>query len=204
MTIIALLTCISLFAKEPEGQKLFYNNVYVSGGVFLESGLNSRGQNPGTVQMLSYGLDIHLKDKWSIMPGADIRIMISDYLHRNYEGNDRDFLGYFDIFCIAKCHSEEFKAAYGIGPSIGYDCLVSPPESYYINGDPSDPRNGLRKFKGIDLSLRPSITYYPAKFITFGIEGSIGLLNAMIQYPDINCTGVIHLHYVAAFFGFRF
>ena len=64
------LTAGLVSAQENQSWKRLENNIMLGGGLFLESGLQSYGNNPGAVMRVSYGLDIRLNEKWSLMPGA--------------------------------------------------------------------------------------------------------------------------------------
>lgn len=108
--MIFLLSVLSLSAQE---NKRFENNILLGAGVSLESGERAVDYNPGLVFRLSYGLDIRLNERWSVMPGAGLR---------------------------------------GQGGPVRH----------------------------------------------------IGLMNALRQYPEYNCIGTTHLHYVAAFCGWHF
>lgn len=48
------------------------------------------------------------------------------------------------------------------------------------------------------MGLQPSVTFLHGKHFQWGFEGSIGLLNAMRQYPEYDRQGSIHLHYLAS------
>ena len=68
------------------------------GGLFMESGSRSYGNNPGAVLRLSYGLDVRFDEQWSVMPGAGLRLQLGDIRHfmwggwrSGWDGNGRCF-----------------------------------------------------------------------------------------------------------------
>ncbi|MCR5759302.1 MAG: hypothetical protein K6G39_02995 [Bacteroidales bacterium] len=179
------------------------SNVMLGGGLFLESGSWSYGSNPGAVLRVSYGLDFRLDDKWSVMPGAGLRAQLSDIRHFMWVGGDPDGMALADAFIVCRYHFETdgTRMVVGLGPALSYMVLK---DTYYVDADPNDPRNGKEKFNRFDLGLQPSVTFLRGKHFQWGFEGSIGLLNAMRQYPEYNRTGSIHLHYLAVTCGWHF
>ena len=204
VTILSLLLSVSLaFGQERPSWKRAESNLMIGGGLFLESGFQSYGNNPGAVLRLSYGLDVRFDEQWSVMPGAGLRLQLGDIRHFMWVGGDPDGMGMADVFIDCRYHLESTgsRIVFGLGPALSY--MVSP-DTYYIDADPSDPLNGKEKFNRFDLGLHPSVTFLRGKHFQWGIEGSLGLLNAMVQYPAYKRTGSIHLHYLAATIGFRF
>ena len=177
----ALLVSVSAFAQQNATWKRLESNFQLGGGLFLESGYLAREENPGAVLRLSYGLDIRLDDQWSVMPGVGLRAQLSQIDHFMAVGNDPDGMSLADVFVTARYH-----------------------DTYYVDADPSDPLDGKEKFKRYDLGLQPSITFLRGKHFQWGFEGSIGLLNAMRQYPEYKRTGSVHMHYLAVTCGWHF
>ena len=202
-TIIAtLFLLLSLLTAAGQNKKL-ENNILLGGGLFLESGTDAEGENPGAVLRLSYGLDIRLNNKWSVMPGAGVRSQQSDIRHVGWIGGDTDNMSMADVFVSARYHFEleGTHMVIGLGPALSF---MLDRDTYYIDADPSDPRNGKEKFLRTDLGIQPSITFLHGKHFQWGFEGSVGLLNVMRQYPEYNMTGTVHLHYLAVTCGWRF
>ena len=197
------LTAGLVSAQENQFWKRLENNVLLGGGLFLESGLQSYGNNPGAVLRVSYGLDVRLNEKWSVMPGAGLRTQLSDIRHFGWVGGDPDGMAMADVFVLGRYHfeSDGSRIVLGLGPALSY--MVSP-DTYYIDADPSDPLNGKEKFNRFDLGLQPSVMFLHGKHFQWGFEGSIGILNALRQYPEYGRTGSIHLHYLAVTCGWHF
>ena len=171
--------------------------------MFLESGYLAREENPGAVLRLSYGLDIRLDDQWSVMPGVGLRAQLSQIDHFMAVGNDPDGMSLADVFVTARYHfeSDGTRMVVGLGPALS---IMTSADTYYVDADPSDPLDGKEKFKRYDLGLQPSITFLRGKHFQWGFEGSIGLLNAMRQYPEYKRTGSVHMHYLAVTCGWHF
>ena len=80
IALLAISVCM-VSAQENPSWKRLENNIMLGGGLFLESGSQSYGNNPGAVLRLSYGLDVRLNETWSVMPGAGIRAQLGDIRH---------------------------------------------------------------------------------------------------------------------------
>lgn len=199
----ALLVSVSAFAQQNATWKRLESNFQLGGGLFLESGYLAREENPGAVLRLSYGLDIRLDDQWSVMPGVGLRAQLSQIDHFMAVGNDPDGMSLADVFVTARYHfeSEGTRMVVGLGPALS---IMTSADTYYVDADPSDPLDGNEKFKRYDLGLQPSITFLRGKHFQWGFEGSIGLLNAMRQYPEYKRMGSVHMHYLAVTCGWHF
>ena len=199
VSIALALLCTAAISQENK----ITNNIMLGGGLFLESGYDASSHNPGAVMRLSYGLDIPVAKEWSVMTGAGIRSQLSDILHIGWVGGDPRFISYADLFLVARYHVAGDKGQdviFGLGPDIS---IVTSPDTYYIDADPNDPRNGKETFKRYDVGLQPSVMFRKKHF-QWGFEANIGLLNVMEQYPEFNQTGSIHFYNVMAVCGFFF
>lgn len=202
LVMAAALLGLTLAAQE--NWKRLESNFQLGGGLFMESGYLANEQNPGLMLRLSYGLDIRFNENWSMMPGAGYRAQVGDIRHFGWKGGDPDGMTVADVFVIARYHGQETDGSrfvIGLGPALSF--MVSP-DTYYIDADPGDPLSGKEKFNRYDLGLQPSVTFLRGKHFQWGVEANIGLLNAMRQYPENNCTGSIHLHYFALTCGWHF
>ena len=201
--LTTILVSVTASAQQNTSWKRLESNFQLGGGLFLESGYLAREENPGAVIRLSYGLDIRVNDQWSVMPGAGLRAQLSQIDHFMAVGNDPDGMSLADIFVTARYHfdSDGTRMVVGLGPALSF---MTSADTYYVDADPSDPLDGKEKFKRYDIGLQPSISFLRGKHFQWGFEGSIGLLNAMRQYPEYNRTGSVHLHYLAVTCGWHF
>lgn len=199
--LIIVLFVISGQMSIAQGQKRFSNSILLGGGVFVES---DRNHDPGTTTRLEYGLGIGLDDSWSIMPGLGYMLSLSDINMRQVEGNDRDYFECIDMFCLARrgINVNKAKMYIGFGPQISVN--IGRPDTYFIDADITDPRNGLRRFKQWNLSVIPDVTFLLWNHWLIGLEGNIGLRNMMIQYPEYNTTGRVHFFHLLLTTGFQF
>lgn len=172
IALLAISVCM-VSAQENPSWKRLENNIMLGGGLFLESGSQSYGNNPGAVLRLSYGLDVRLNEKWSVMPGAGLRAQLGDIRHFMWIGGDPDGMAMADVFVVGRYHfvSDCTRIVVGLGPALSY--MVSP-DTYYIDADPMDPLNDKEKFKRFDVGLQPSVTFLHGKHFQWGFEGSIG------------------------------
>lgn len=204
--VIATLLVLSfslVFAQNSKAWKRLENNVMLSAGLFGESGSHAQNVFPGLALRLSDGLDIRLDEHWSVMPGAGIRAQVGEINHIGWVGGDPESMAQADVFVAARYHfiANSSSIVVGLGPALSYMVV---PDSYYIDADPTDPLNGKEKFKRFDLGLQPSVTFRHGKHFQWGLEASVGLLNAMKQYPEYRRTGSIHLHYLTLTCGLHF
>ena len=193
--MLALMAVITARAQE--------SNVMIGAGLFGETGNQARDVFPGAVLRLSYGLDVRLDDRWSVMPGAGIRSQLGEVNHIGYVGGDPEGMSMADVFCQARYRfeSEGIGMVVGLGPQFSY--MVSP-DTYYIDADPNDPRSGKEKFKSWDIGLQPSLVFRSGKHWQWGFEASVGLRNMLRQYPAYDVTGSVHLHDLMFLCGWRF
>lgn len=203
IAIASLLIWTAAEAQEISSGKRLENNIMIGAGLFAESGQRGHEEFPGAVLRLSYGLDVRLNEKWSVMPGAGIRAQMGQINHIGWVGGDPDGMAMADVFCQARYHFEAdgTKMAVGLGPQFS---VMTTPDYYYVDADPSDPLDGKEKFKRCDIALMPSIVSQAGRHFQWGFEASIGLSNMMRQYPEYKTTGRIHLINVMFSCGWRF
>jgi len=201
--LLALSWSFIAFSQENESYKRLESNIQIAGGLFAESGDCADDVFPGGVLRFSYGLDVRLNDKWSVMPGAGIRGQFGELNHIGWDGGDPDSMEMADFFCQARYHfeSEGIRMVVGLGPQFSY---MTGMDTYYVDADPNDPINGKDKFTRWSISALPSISFLHGKHFQWGFEASIGLSNSMKQYPEYNCEGSILLHYFAVSCGWHF
>lgn len=174
--------------------------VQLGGGLFLETGNDHRikEQNPGAVLRLSYGLDIRLNKKLSVMPGAGIRVENGGIKHWRDYGGDPDGLVYADVFLSGRYHLDAGRQGViiGLGPAFSYLVL---PAYYDLYNDK------LEKFSRYDIGIQPSVTFLTRTHFQWGLEANIGLLDLRERYPLINMPfGSTFLHYLAVTCGWHF
>ena len=206
LIIIATLLVFSVCqasAQEDQSWKRVENNVMFGAGLFGETGSRARDVFPGAVLRLSYGLDVRLGERWSVMPGAGIRTQLGEVNHIGWVGGDPEGMSMADVFCQARYHSvlDGTVMVVGLGPQVSY--MVSP-DTYYIDADPNDPLNQKEKFERWDFGLQPSIVFQSGNHWQWGFEASVGLRNMLRQYPEYNVTGSVHLHNLMFICGWRF
>lgn len=202
LLIVALFAGAPAFAQSEGGQPGLEHNLMISAGLFAETGTNASDEFPGAAIRISYGLDSPLAGNWSLMPGIGTGILYGDIVHFGWIGGDPDAMIEGDVFCLARYHRrfERFDAVFGLGPQVSY-LLV--PDRYYYDANPKHPINNKEKFYRWGISLMPNVVFQTGRHFQWGFEGSIGLHNRMIQYPNMR-TGKIHLHYLVFTCGWRF
>lgn len=192
LLLLAATFAFHLSARPPhvEHNLTIGMGTYTYGGDYLE--LVRTGHLAGR---LSYGLDIYCSERWSVMPELGGKFYWEGVFAIGAVGADFNSFSYLDFTVSARCHLED-GLILGLGPMLSYTWT---PDKYYIDADPTDPLNRKAKNTPFNLSLRPSLTFAAAGRWRFGVEAEIGLLNAMVQYPEYNRTGNRHIHAIRFF-----
>ena len=201
---LSMLFCASVWAQDSFVSKRLESNLTIGAGLFGETGDQARNLFQGAVLRLSYGLDIKLGGNWSVMPGVGTRTQIGNVNRIGSVGGDMEEMSLADFFCQARYHFESpegKRMVVYIGPQFSYSTL---PDTYYIDWDPSHPLAGKEKFERWDVGLQPGIVIQSGKHWQWGIEASVGLRNMLLQYPELDVTGSVHLHNLMFIFGWRF
>ncbi len=197
LLLVALTMMAGIAVRAQQG------NIMIGAGLFGETGDQARNLFPGAVLRLSYGLDVRVGDKWSVMPGAGIRTQLGNVNMIGSVGGDMEGMSMADFFCQVRCRfgAERTRTVLYLGPQISY--MVSP-DTYYIDWDPNDPRNQKEKFLRWDVGLQPGIIFQRGKHWQWGFEASIGLRNMLRPYPGYGIGGAVHLHNLMFICGWRF
>lgn len=224
----------SFSAIQAQGIKKVESNLMFNSGTFFETGsydgnlrwgeiLSSANSFrpsyllfPGRVWRISYGLDIRMGERWSLMPGAGLRAQTASLLGLFAIGADIDVMAAADAFCVLRYHIPvgEDQIIIGLGPDVSYMSKGT----YYIDADPADPRNKLQKFYRFDYGIQPSVTFRTGRHWQWGLEANFGLRNMRVPYENLSYTpcwsqdetatvsvkGSTHLHTVAFTCGFFF
>ena len=229
------LLLLSLSAIQAQEIKKIESNLMFNSGTFFETGSYGGNFNWGViyssmnsfrpqyllygghVSRMSYGLDIRMNDRWSLMPGVGLRVQTASLLGMFAVGGDIDVMAAADAFCVLRYHIpvDEDQIIIGLGPDVSFLSK----QGYYIDADPTDPRNGQQKFYRFDYGIQPSITFRTGKHWQWGLEANIGLRNMRIPYefrswhpslqPDeeisqVSVKGTTYLHTISLTCGFNF
>ena len=104
------------------------SNLMIGAGLFGETGDQARNLFPGAVLRLSYGLDVRVGDKWSVMPGAGIRTQLGNVNMIGSVGGDMEGMSTGIIFQRGK-HWQ-----WGIEASVGLRNMLRQYPGYGISG----------------------------------------------------------------------
>ena len=197
LLLVALTMMAGIAVRAQQG------NLMIGAGLFGETGDQARNLFPGAVLRLSYGLDVQVGEKWSVMPGAGIRTQLGNVNMIGAVGGDMEGMSMADVFCQVRyrLEPEGTRTVLYLGPQLSY--MVSP-DTYYIDWDPSDPRTQKEKFLRWDVGLQPGIIFQRGKHWQWGFEASIGLRNMLRPYPGYGIGGAVHLHNLMFICGWRF
>ena len=227
---------LSFAAIQAQNIKKVESNLMFNSGTFFETGSNASNINVvkaifssttfrpqyllygGYVFRLSYGLDVRMNDRWSLMPGVGARVQTASLLGMFGIGGDIDAMAAADVFCVLRYHIPvgEDQIIIGLGPDVSFLSK----DTYYIDADPADPRNGKQKFYRFDYGIQPSVTFRTGKHWQWGLEANIGLRNMRIPYElsytpsginaylkdpaQISVKGSTYLHTISLTCGFNF
>lgn len=202
--ILTTLLSVSIFglSANAQNEKKVTPVLEIGAGLSVEADSGYGECVKGLATELSFGLDIRLDDNWSVMPQIGHNIMFGDawYLFRNYIGADYDVFSFFNASVLGRYRFDD-GVAVGFGPAI---YITEGKAAYYIDADPSDPRDGLVKIKPWDFGLRAALTKDYGKHWRIGALANVGLRDMLYQYPDVGITGHTHLFSFCFTAGFRF
>lgn len=200
---ISLFAVLFLFAGLAGAQEKKVTPIFeIGAGASLET-RNGYGETVGGLATeLSLGLDVLFSEKWSVMPSVGHNAMIGGgfgaFVRR--VGADADFHDFINAACLFRYHDARGMTI-GFGPAVH---VKYHEDTYYIDADPSDHRNGKEKLKPFDIALRTSITEDVGKHWLFGVRADLGLRNMLMQYPDLGISGHDHLLSLYLVAGLRF
>lgn len=158
----------------------------------------------GLMIKLGYGLNYYFSEQWSVMPSVAYREANEKGLKTCLDGSDYDHFNFIDIPIIVQYYLGGDKGSwltFGFGPVFSF-CVGN--DTYYINADPNDPHNGLKKAKSFSFGLQPSITCPVGKHWKFGVEAYLNLTDMQKKYENIGIKGSRHIHHLAATASFLF
>lgn len=199
IVLFAVLCSVTINAQEV---KKVTPVLEIGAGLSLEANSGYGECVKGLATEFSFGLDIRLDDKWSVMPQIGHNIMFGDawYLFRGYIGADYDVYSFYNASILGR-YKLDNGVAVGFGPAI---YITEGKDTYYIDADPSDPREGLVKIKPWDFGLRAALTKDYGKHWRIGALANVGLRDMLYQYPDVGITGHTRLFSLCFTAGFRF
>ena len=202
--VLAALFSAALFGINADAQvyKKYTPIIEIGAGLSVEADSGYGERVNGLATELSIGLDIRLDERWSVMPQVGHNVMFGDawYLFQNYVGADYDVYSFYNAAVLGRYR-------FGDGMSIGFGpayYLTEGESTYYIDADPSDPRNHLDKIKPWDFGVRASVAWDYGKHWRFGALANVGMRNMLCQYPEYGITGRTHLYSFCLTAGFRF
>lgn len=170
---------------------------------YPQSGYRGIENVPGMTYALSLGFVTPLSHKLSVEPGIGINLSFGDLDNYGKEGGNILAMPGIDLFFMAQYHIElsNYMLIAELGPELLY---FTESESYYIDANPLDPRNGKDIYQKWDIALKPGLVLQAGKHFLAGIEFPIGLRNVRKLYPEYNmdCRG--HFRSMQVLLGWRF
>lgn len=200
--LFVLFTVLCSASLHAQSEKKVTPVLEVGAGLSVKTNSGYGESVNGLATEFTLGLEIRLDDKWSVMPQIGHNLMLNDLksLFADYEGGDPDYFSFYNAAVLGRYKLED-GVAIGFGPAF---YIIEDKDTYYIDADPSDPRNGLAKMKPWDIGVRAALTKDCGKHWRIGALANIGLRNMLCQYPDAGITGHTHLFSFCFTAGFRF
>lgn len=201
-TVIIILLLVGTVLSNAQNGKKIIPVLEIGTGLSVEAYSGYGERVNGLATELSFGLEIRLYDKWSVMPQIGHNTMFGDawHLFRNYVGADFDVYSFYNAAVLGRYKLDD-GVAIGFGPAIS---ITEGEPTYYIDADPFDPRAGLVKIKPCDFGLRAALTKDYGEHWRIGALANVGLRNMLYQYPNVGITGHTHLFSLCLTIGFRF
>lgn len=200
--LFVLLTVLCSASLQAQSEKKVTPVLEVGAGLSVKTNSGYGESVNGLATEFTLGLEIRLDDKWSVMPQIGHNLMLNDLkgLFGDYLGGDPDYFSFYNAAVLGRYKLED-GVAIGFGPAF---YIIEDKDTYYIDADPSDPRNGRAKLKPWDFGLRATLTKDCGKHWRIGALANVGLRNMLCQYPDAGVTGSTHLYSLCFTVGFRF
>jgi len=188
---LSLLACTTAGAQKHRLE----HNFYISEGIAKP--YNSTETLPLSLRF-GYGLNCYLSDRWSVMPGIAYRgkIRWTDALL----GMGAYNFACIDVPLLAQYHFGDPQKS-GFVAELGsvLSFLTTNSEHYWWEKE----RKGEKIYKSFDMGLQPGVYYQVGKHWRFGVQGRIGLLNIVKQYPN-RPSESYHAHDITATVNFHF
>lgn len=199
--LLLLVVSLPLSAQSDNDKEGIRHEVQLSAGSFIEND-NSKYEI-GPALGLSYGLDIPIKNRWSIMPGVGINIQFAPLSSMYMKGGSADSMSLAELFCMLRYELpfcgitvlECGPAFMGVIINQRYDSII---------GYPDYPLEGEEKFNRFDVGLRLGVTFRKGKHFQWGIGSYTGFLNMYKYYPEYGGEGTILCNNLVARVGWRF
>ncbi len=201
ITLIAAIVISAAIPADARNSRIMGNYLHIGGGTFTE--LPDRHISEPLCIQASYGLDIKIADKWSLMPAAGIRIM-SEYRFHDVDGGDIDCPGFYDFSVALRYHSDikGTKVIWGLAPVFA---AINDQDSYYLDWPAREPNlDGRTKFEPYDFGVKPGVYCLIGKHFMLGLEGYCGLRDIRIKYPELGMNNVTRIANLMVVGGFRF
>lgn len=202
ITLIAVIALSAAIPADGQNSRILENYLQIGGGTFSELPDCHTGNPLGCIQA-SYGLDIKIADRWSVMPAAGIRIM-DEYRFRLVDGVDIDCPGFYDFSVALRYHSNirGTEVIWGLAPVFA---VINDQDNYYIDWPDKEPNlDGRKKFYPYDFGVRPGVQFLLGKHFMLGLEGYCGLRDIRIKYPELGMNDVTRIANLTIVGGFRF
>ena len=163
------------------------HSVQLGAGVFLET---NQSAGPGVAVRAAYELDVPIGAGWSMAPSIGVRGQRSDLnaLLKGAVGGLSHAMVVGELYCAIKYQLAlgGKSLVFGIAPGADYSFSH---QKYHFSAEPR-PEDPLSKisgkpiFKDFNLGLRPSVLFWINRHWGVGLEATIGLLQAKVQYPE--------------------
>ena len=180
------------------------HSVKLAAGACFQAG--TFHDNPGLALKLGYAYDIPLSSALSLQPGAGIGMQKIAFNRWGKIGGSADAITYADISCVLRYRIANPSERISIYLSLGPDVMFTLGNTKYdIDANTSyTGMSGKPRYNVVNLGVVPGVSVSVGRHWIFGLEGNLGLLNSLRQYPEQGVTGNTYWYTASLFAGIRF
>jgi len=190
----------STVALNAQNQKRIEHVLEVGGGLSWNDDDTDRA---GIAASVSYGMDVRLNNRFSVMPMIGYRVTSEGAIRSGWDGvslNDFSFVD-FSVSCRYRVFNGKTPIVVGLGPYISW---IADRDKYSNNCYPYGSIEGKKKLIKADIGLMPSVSFDLTPNFSLGAKMNLSLIDTSEHYREIDFQEERYLVTAESFLRFRF